>query len=150
MANLQEFINSPKYGTQKVLLDEEDAHLIEGKNLGLSKAGQFLYVRVGSDKKFLHRLITEAPKGKVVDHINRNTLDNRKSNLKVCTIQENLRNQKRPNNKTGHTGVAVHPSGKYTAQIKHNYKKVHLGVFKTIKEAVKARKKAELELWGRV
>ena len=143
-------IDSRKHGTHKVLVDKEDYHLVTDKTMYLSKSGQFLYVRVGKDKKFLHRLVTNAPKGKVVDHINRNTLDNRKSNLKVCTIQENLRNQKRPNNKTGHTGVAVHPSGKYTAQIKHNYKRKQLGIFDTIEQALKARKKAELELWGRV
>lgn len=135
-------VNSPKYGKQVVLIDNEDGHLVKGKGLYVHHAGQFLYVRVNPGKVSLHRLITKAPKNLVVDHINRNTLDNRRKNLRVVTIQENLRNQKRPNNKTGYTGVAV-LKDRFTAQIKVNYKKIHLGVFKTVEEAYKARIEAE-------
>jgi hypothetical protein len=42
----------------------------------------------------LHRFIANAPEGTVVDHINRNTLDNRKSNLRVCSHSDNLKNLK--------------------------------------------------------
>lgn len=43
----------------------------------------------------MHRHVIDAPKGKNVDHINRNTFDNRKENLRLCTHAENLRNQMR-------------------------------------------------------
>ena len=59
------------------------------------------------------------------------------------TIQENLRNQKRLSNKTGYTGVAIFPGGRFSAQIKINYKKIHLGLFNTIQEAHMARLEAE-------
>jgi len=140
-------VNSPTYGKQKVLIDNEDYPKIKGKSLYVHHIGQFLYVRVNPGKIALHRLLTSAPKGMVVDHINRNALDNHKNNLRVTTIQGNLRNQKRPNNKTGHTGVAVFPGYGFTAQIKINYKKIHLGVFKTIEEAYKARKDAEIKYY---
>jgi hypothetical protein len=44
---------------------------------------------------YLHRLITGAPKGKVVDHINRDPLDNRRANLRIVTQVENERNSAR-------------------------------------------------------
>lgn len=43
---------------------------------------------------YMHRLITGAPKGKVVDHINHDTLDNRRSNLRVGTQLDNMANGK--------------------------------------------------------
>lgn len=48
-----------------------------------------------SIKTFMHRFIMEAPKGMEVDHINHDTLDNRKSNLRVCSHQSNSMNRKR-------------------------------------------------------
>ena len=135
-------IDSPKYGLQQAYISRQDRKLIES-GVYVSKSGAFLYVRVKPNKQFFHRLITSAPNGKVVDHINRNTLDNRRENLRLVTIQENLWNQKRPNNKTGYTGVAITYNGNYSAQIKVNYKKIHLGIFKTVEKALEARKKAE-------
>ena len=137
-------IKSPKYGVQKVLIDKEDFNKLAGFNLSLScSSKKFLYVRLSPSKRYLHRMIMDAPKGMVVDHINRNTLDNRKKNLRVCTIQENLQNQKRENNKTGYTGVAVFPKGRFSAQITVNYKKIHLGLFNNVEDAYKVRKAAE-------
>src|SRR5690349_18638235 len=41
---------------------------------------------------YMHRLITGAPKGREVDHINHNTLDNRRENLKLCDRKGNMAN----------------------------------------------------------
>lgn len=146
MKNL--IVQSKKHGQFKIILDDDDYLLLKDKSIYIHKIGKYFYARANPEKIHIHRLITQCPKGLVVDHINRDTLDNRKNNLRVCTIQENLRNQKRSNNKTGYTGVTVHKqTGKYTAQIKVNYKKIHLGLFDTIKEALSARKKAELKYY---
>lgn len=144
-------IKSPKFGTHDVLIDKVDYDKINGYgSLYLSKAGQFLYVRINHKgrKLSLHRIIMDCPINMVVDHINRNTLDNRKINLRIVTIQENLRNQKRPNNRTGYTGVAIYPGGRFTAQIKHNYVKYHLGIFNTPEEAYVVRQEAERRYWS--
>jgi len=155
-------INSLKHGKFTVLIDDYDLKLLENKKLYIHRIGKYLYTRVSSkngDKISLHRLIMDNPVGKVIDHINRNTLDNRRSNLRVCSIQENLRNQKRGNNKTGCTGVSIHHVAKgntqkckkhtiYEASIKLDYKKIYLGIFHTLEGAVRARKEAELKYWG--
>lgn len=75
--------------------------------------------------------------GVVVDHINGDTLDNRKCNLRKCTSAENTRNQKLSKiNTVGLKGVTHSKiSGKYIAQISVNWKNTYLGVYKTAEEA---------------
>lgn len=59
---------------------------------------------------YMHRLIMDAPKGKVVDHLNHDTLDNRRVNLRVGGQRENLQNRQRANSNssTGVRGVYQH------------------------------------------
>jgi hypothetical protein len=64
----------------------------------------------GGTREVLHRSIAVAPSGKEVDHKNRNALDNRDANLRVCTHAENCRNRKRPQGRTGFTGVRFEAS----------------------------------------
>ena len=83
------------------------------------------------DSILMHRAIAGAPSGMVVDHINHNSLDNRRANLRVCTHAENLRN--RTGNKDSssqYLGVSWHKArGKWTAQIEIEGRKKHLGYF---------------------
>jgi hypothetical protein len=147
MKNL--IINSPKHGKFEIILDDDVYVWAKKQTINIHKVGGYYYQRISPSKKNLSRIISKCPKGLQVDHINRNTLDNRRCNLRNVTQQENLRNQKRANNKTGYTGVALHKqTGKFTAQLKHNYKKIHLGIFKTIEEAYNARQAGELKYWG--
>lgn len=74
------------------------------------------YVMV--DSTALHRLVTDAPKGMVVDHINGNTLDNRKQNLRVISAVKNVMNRKptvlRTRNKTSiYRGVSKYKNKWY-------------------------------------
>ena len=86
----------------------------------------------------------------IVDHINHNTLDNRKDNLRVTTNSNNLRNGTiRTNNKTGVKGVSYcKERKKYVASIKVNYKTINLGRFDTLEEAKKKREEAEILYWA--
>ncbi len=75
-----------------------------------------------------------------IDHINRNTKDNRISNLRLVTVSQNLQNsKKRTDNTSGYKGVSLHKkSGKWTSRIKicGNYK--YLGLFDTKEKAYEA------------
>lgn len=98
----------------------------------------------------LHRLITNAQPGDQVDHINLNTLDNRKSNLRICTHAENQHNRKMyKTNKSGYKGVYWYkPTKKWKAQISIDGKRISLGYFKDIIDAHEAYKEAAIRLYG--
>lgn len=80
-----------------------------------------------------------------IDHINGLPADNRIVNLREVTKSENMRNQKRSiANRSGVTGVSWNSlRGKWSAQIKFDGRKRHLGLFARIEDAAEARKAAE-------
>jgi hypothetical protein len=96
----------------------------------------------------MHREIARPPKGRVVDHINGNGLDNRKGNLRVCTQAENALNSRRQARaKSKYRGVTVR-GDKYEARIKYKGKTYCLGRFNTALEAAHARDQKALDLYG--
>lgn len=114
-------------------------------------------IRVERNKstcQLMHRVILERilnrslTKGDTVDHINGNTLDNRRCNLRLATMSENTRNRGiRRDNASGYTGVVFAPGrrgNKYVAQINVNGKRVFCRTFPTAEAANEARLK-ELE-----
>lgn len=94
----------------------------------------------------IHRLILNVHDGTVqVDHINHNGLDNRRCNLRLCNNREN--NCNKDFRKMRHasklaTGVRQ-IKGRYFARIMVYKKEIALGGYKTLEEAVAARKRAE-------
>jgi len=84
-----------------------------------------------------------------MDHKNRIRDDDRWCNLKPATKTEQQRNRgMQKNNNSGHTGVSWHkPTKKWMAQIKVDKKRIHLGLFDNLEEAVAFRKEAELKYW---
>lgn len=104
----------------------------------------------GERHKFvrMHRVIMKADKGQLVDHINRNKLDNRRSNLRFATKSINTLNAKvRVNSKSGVTGVNFHSGrNRWRAYMTLGYVHIGLGWFRTKEEAVEARKEAESKI----
>jgi hypothetical protein len=110
------------------------------------------YVRGFVNKKYvyLHRFITGATKGVDVDHINRNTLDNRRENLRLCSRSQNNANTGlRVNNKVGFRGVSfIKRLNRFAADIHIKKKHVFIGYFDSAIEAAKAYDAKALELFG--
>lgn len=90
----------------------------------------------------LHRVVMDCPAGMVVDHINGNPLDNRRSNLRVCTQSTNLHNSRlAKNNKSGYQGVFWDKSsGKWVATLTVRGRSYRLGRHATLELAVEARR----------
>lgn len=98
----------------------------------------------------IHRLIMDCPKEMVVDHINHNRIDNRKVNLRICTVQQNNFNLlTKSTNTSGHTGVSWSKSvQKWHCYIGVNGERINLGCFDDINEAIKVRKEAGIKYFG--
>jgi len=94
-----------------------------------------------------HRIIMNAQRGQIIDHINRNRLDNRKSNLRFCTAAQNTRNRSiNRDNISGYKGVSWNEkSSSWRASIRVNSKNTHLGLYATPKEAAEAYKRAAIK-----
>ena len=114
------------------------------------------YVRRNNSKLSLHRFILNAPKNMQVDHINHNTLDNRKQNLRLCTQSQNQMNQARHKKTLSkYKGVDL-AEWKYKnkvyqywrARIQINGKPILLGLFKSEIQAARGYDKAAKELFG--
>ena len=99
----------------------------------------------------LHRYILNVSDKKVVvDHINRDTFDNRKNNLRKCTNAENSWNHGIAKSCTsGVSGVSyVKERKKWLARIYYKNELIELGCYEKFQDAVEARHKAEKDLWG--
>ena len=144
-----------------VKIDIEDYDLL--KNFGWYDNG-IGYVRTGvtlngNFKRFyMHDFIMGCINEKydfvndkyVVDHINHDTYDNRKKNLRVITQSQNIMNSKlQKNNKSGISGVYFDDDyKKWMARITKNREVILLGSFENYNDAVEARRSAEEKYFG--
>lgn len=76
---------------KETILDADDYERFACQKWYLSSQGYAISAGHSKERR-LHRLITNCPSDKVVDHLNGNILDNRKSNLRICTQAENMKN----------------------------------------------------------
>lgn len=98
----------------------------------------------------LHRVIMNAAKGEIVDHISGDTLDNRRENLRIVNRFENRWNSKRKLAKTGFRGVVLNrKTGRFIATVCHMKRTLFLGSFVTPEEAGALVADAYLKLRGK-
>ena len=134
---------------KEILFDLEDYKKIKNYSwqCKCTKKGYcFVMSQVRKTRVVMSRLIMGCDDSSLqVDHINHNTLDNRKRNLRIVTVSQNNMNKDiRSDNTSGHSGVSFNKkSGKYVSYIKINQKRIHLGSFIDINDAIKAREDAE-------
>jgi len=103
---------------------------------------------------FMHRYLMGDPIGLQIDHINHDTLDNRRSNLRFATASQNSANR-RGHGKLGIKGITCRTykgkrktTTRFVARITFNYAKIYIGDFKTLAEAECAYNTKATELFG--
>jgi hypothetical protein len=134
------------------LIDEADKPLVEDGRWGISKKqdGAIYVIRStpgGGPQIFMHRQILNAPADMEVDHINRCGLDNRRSNIRLCTPQQNCRNIG-PREGRKFKGVYLIAGGKYRSNIQDGRARITIGLFATDIEAAVAYDEAARRLFG--
>ena len=146
-------IKSPKYGIFEIQLDDDIYEELKNKKIFLKKikTGKF-YAAISFNGKqtLLHRYILKPQQCEIIDHIDRNPLNNTRQNLRIATFQLNSLNRNmQKNNTSGVVGVSyAKDRNKWTSQIKVNNKTISLGHFLKKEDAIKVRKEAELLYFG--
>lgn len=140
-------------GRGVALVDEGDLEQVQPYSWCLSDNGSgkvYAKGRVSGKVVFLHRFITNAPKGVDVDHWNDDGLDNRRANLRVASRSQNLANSTgRRHRRSQFRGLYWHRKlGKWGVAIKSDGQRQHLGVFESEEEAARAWDAAALAAWG--
>ena len=141
----------------KVLFDLDDLELIQSYNRHICiSTGGYAYFTHHGKECFLHRLLMGLPIAYdnqtklIVDHINGNRLDNRRSNLRICKKEMNPINCKTyKNNTSGCKGVTWSKRlNKWQVMLYCNKQRHYLGIYSDYDEAVKVRKEAEEKYFG--
>lgn len=141
------------YKNRLVLIDDCDIAFYKSKHWFFN--GGYLatqFIDKNGNKKIIkyHRLILNPKENELCDHINRNKLDNRRCNLRICTKSQNSFNRLESSlNKSGQKGVHFNTRlQKWIARITENNNRHYLGLFEKKEDAILAYKKAEIIYHG--
>lgn len=131
----------------KAIIDSEDVDTIKLFYWHGGSGGYWQHTSRKNGNILLHRYVMNAPEGKLVDHKFHNNSDNRKSELRICTDQQNQINRK-PKKRIVDLPVGIYPVGrKYRAALR--LKEIQLiRAFPTLEEAIEQRKQWEREYLG--
>lgn len=133
------------------LVSPEDAESVSAFNWRPSrrKDGRVYAIRFEGNKTiYMHRQILCAGVGQVVDHADRNGLNNQRSNIRVCAPSQNMCNQLTKKQKLGMPkGVHKIPYG-WRAEVWFNGKRAYSSCHRTVEDAVRARDEAAKHIHG--
>lgn len=132
-------LRSPNYQKENVFTATHNRYLGNGK----------------STTEYLHRIIVkrmigrDLVKGEVVDHISGDTLDNRRENLRLATLNQNMWNRGKTKSNNNYKGVKFDKRhGTWSSRITVNRKCIHLGTYKTPEAAYEAYCEAAIKYHG--
>lgn len=137
-----------KSAHEKIILDDVDKYLLEEHTWCINGQG-YPMTNIKDKKIEIHHFILPKKTGFVIDHINRNKLDNRRSNLRYATRSQNCMNRgMMKSNTSGYRGISWHkPSKKWQVRISYNHKMIALGTYSDIEEAARVYKNKAVELF---
>jgi len=141
----------PVSPTEFAIVDREDYEELSKYKWGVRRCGRHVYaIRYDNRKVILmHRAIMHPPDNMLVDHFDGNGLNNRRSNLRICTPAQNTYNSRPRGGASKFKGVDfVKRTGKYRAAVGHKGKKCIAGEFRDEVEAARARDKLARQLQG--
>jgi hypothetical protein len=142
----------PLWWVGVVRISQEDAWLLSSRTWGVNNYGYVVHQPPrGSPEKaeLLHRVILQAPKGMLVDHINGDRFDNRRENLRICTPAENALNRKvHKNNSSGFPNVEQTSATKWRAIVVRNKKRNVIRGFDSPEAAYQAAKQLAESVHG--
>lgn len=147
------YIGYTQSGTE-FYFDKEDFDLVKQYCWDVDKSTGYVKTIDKTTKKklYLHRLVMNCHNGdgKIIDHINRSKVDNKRSNLRVVNdIQNAINKGIKSNNTSGTIGVSFNNNhNKWESYITVNKVRKNLGLFENINDAILARKKAEEKYFG--
>lgn len=140
------YVESKKYGVKEVIIDIDKIPLLSKTFWHICKQYDNYFIAVGWNKELqkevkMHRFLTNCPAELIVDHINRNPLDNRLTNLRCVGVSENMLNKNIQGNcSSGHKGIRFRKDcKKFQARIMINKKSISIGHFNNLLDAIIAR-----------
>jgi hypothetical protein len=133
------------------IVDAADYERVSPFNWSVSVSGKrtYAYRALNGRKIALHRFLLDPPKGMVVDHIDRDGLNNRRSNLRVCTQHQNMLNSGPRGKSSRFKGVCWDRfRRRWVVHVCFNGKNLFLGAFTDEAEAARAYDRKACELFG--
>ena len=136
----------------KILIDRKSLPKLLGRkicSLAPSKVGiKYSIVTINKKNVYVHRLVMDCPRHTQVDHINRNGLDNRIKNLRICTGSQNMAHTPlRRKSRSGYRGV-VRKGNSWSVKIRNNNKEYYLGSFNSLINAARAYDLEAIKMHG--
>lgn len=138
-------------GLHAIVNDDDFLFLSSFKwHANYSRGSFYAMARIGGKDVMMHRLIMEAQSHQMVDHRNGDPLDNRRENLRFCSMSQNQANSKvRLDSSTGFKGVNFRKdSGKFRVRLQFKNNRLNIGAFDSLGAAKLAYAEAAKKYFG--